>query len=448
MKKTLTILIVLLISMGLLAQTPEKWSYQAVVRGADNGLMANTEVGLEISIIQASPSGTVVYAETHSPLTNTNGLLSIEIGNGSVVSGNFADIDWSDGPYFLQTRTDPNGGTNYTITGVQQLLSVPFAFHANSAETVTGVLDELDPVFAESTAGGITETDTAYWNSKLDEEEDGDPTNELQMITLLGDTLLGLTNSGYFVTLPEETDPVYTANMAAGNSFLPPGMIVPYGGVSSNVPVGWLFCDGSAVNRAQYANLFAVLGTSYGEGDGSSTFNLPDMRGMFMRGVDNGSGNDPEAGSRIASNNGGNTGDNVGSLQTNATGMPVNFFEVDSTGDHMHTISIDNSGGHDHSANIQNDSHKHEHDFDVSPFGKIPPFGVAGLNVLVPNNGYYAHSEDTDYDTHKHMITIDTISDHSHSATIFNEGNHVHTISGGDAETRPVNVYVNYIIKY
>jgi len=111
-------------------------SYQAVVRNSNNALVLSSVVGIQVSILQGSVSGTAVYVETQMPSTNANGLVSIEIGEGTIVSGAFSAIDWSNGPYFIKTETDPTGGSNYTITGVSQLLSVPYALHAKTAETV------------------------------------------------------------------------------------------------------------------------------------------------------------------------------------------------------------------------------------------------------------------------------------------------------------------------
>ncbi|MBR6847481.1 MAG: tail fiber protein [Bacteroidales bacterium] len=104
----------------------------------------------------------------------------------------------------------------------------------------------------------------------------------------------------------------------AHNAILfPPGMVSPFAGDS--IPAGWLLCDGSEVSRTEYANLYNVIGVSWGAGDGSNTFNLPDMRGMFLRGVSGESGNDPDAIDRIVLNdNGGNTGNQVGSYQGDA----------------------------------------------------------------------------------------------------------------------------------
>ncbi len=134
MKKLILFLFILALTVtASFAQAPQKFSYQAVVRDASNNLIANQPVGVQISILQGSAAGEAVYVETQNATTNANGLMTLEIGGGTMLSGDFATIDWGDGPYFLKTETDPNGGTNYTIEGTQQLLSVPYALYAGSA---------------------------------------------------------------------------------------------------------------------------------------------------------------------------------------------------------------------------------------------------------------------------------------------------------------------------
>jgi hypothetical protein len=132
MKKTYTLLLFLLATVSILAQAPEKMSYQAVLRDASNTLLTNQEVGMQISILQSTITGTAVYVETQTATTNINGLLSLEIGSGTS-SDDFSAIDWSAGPYFIKTETDPAGGTTYTITGTSQLMSVPFAMYAKTS---------------------------------------------------------------------------------------------------------------------------------------------------------------------------------------------------------------------------------------------------------------------------------------------------------------------------
>jgi hypothetical protein len=114
------------------AQSPQSFSFQAVVRDGSGDLVTSSLIGMKISLLQGSASGTVVYAETHTPTTNANGLASVQVGDGSVESGTFATIDWVTGPYFIKSETDPDGGTSYTIAGAQQLLSVPYALYAGS----------------------------------------------------------------------------------------------------------------------------------------------------------------------------------------------------------------------------------------------------------------------------------------------------------------------------
>lgn len=138
MKKIFTILAAVLITASVFSQSPERISYQAVVRDGSNNLVSSAAIGMQISILQGSVSGTSVYTETQIPTSNANGLVSLEIGAGTIVSGNFTAIDWANGPYFIKTETDPSGGTSYTITGTSQLLSVPYALHAKTAESLIG----------------------------------------------------------------------------------------------------------------------------------------------------------------------------------------------------------------------------------------------------------------------------------------------------------------------
>jgi hypothetical protein len=161
MKKFFIILVAVFLTSSVFAQTPQKMSYQAVIRNSSNALVISTTVGMKISILQGSATGTVVYTETKTPTTNANGLVSIEIGGGA----GFSTINWANNVYFIKTETDPAGGTNYTITGTSQLLSVPYALHAKTAETVIGGITETDPIFVASPSNGITATNISNWTT-------------------------------------------------------------------------------------------------------------------------------------------------------------------------------------------------------------------------------------------------------------------------------------------
>ena len=170
MKRIVTLLTALVLTATAIAQTPNSMSYQAVVRDANNALVSNQAVGVQISILQGSATGIAVYVETQTPTSNANGLISLEIGKGTLVSGDFSTIDWGNGPFFIQTETDPTGGTNYSITGTSQLLSVPYALHAKVAESIAGGISNegapslqgvTDTVFVGNWVDGIGNGDSA-----------------------------------------------------------------------------------------------------------------------------------------------------------------------------------------------------------------------------------------------------------------------------------------------
>lgn len=129
---------------GVFAQGPEKMSYQAIVRNIDGSILAESQVGLKIGVIQGSTNGQRVYEEIHNQVTNENGLVSLQIGSGDVTFGDFSDIDWSNGSFFLETQMDLDGGSNYTLTGLTELLSVPYALHAKTASSLVSSDDVYD----------------------------------------------------------------------------------------------------------------------------------------------------------------------------------------------------------------------------------------------------------------------------------------------------------------
>lgn len=150
-KNSIIRILFFVIGLSCYAQVPQKISYQSVVRNASNQLLQNVSVGVRVSILQGTVSGTSVYTETHSLITNSNGLLSLEIGGGSTVLGVFNSINWANGPYFVKSEIDPTGGVNYTISGTSQLLSVPYA---QLAENV------VNPKFSVSVSD---ESSYSYW---------------------------------------------------------------------------------------------------------------------------------------------------------------------------------------------------------------------------------------------------------------------------------------------
>jgi hypothetical protein len=179
-KLILSLVAIATIALNSFGQAPEGFKYQAVVRDAGNTVLNNQAVGMQMTIQQGSIGGVTVYQETFSLTTNAYGLVNLEIGSGTVVSGDFTTIDWAAGPYFIETAVDITGGTSYAVMGTSQLMSVPYALHANTAENVT---------------------------NDLVDDADADPNNEIQTISRTGTTVTLNNGGGTF----EDSVGVYTA---------------------------------------------------------------------------------------------------------------------------------------------------------------------------------------------------------------------------------------------
>jgi hypothetical protein len=148
-KLILSLVAIATITLSSFGQAPEGFKYQAVVRDAGNLILNNQVVGMRMTIQQGAIGGATVYQETFAPTTNGYGLVNLEIGSGTIVSGTFATIDWSAGPFFIETAVDVSGGTSYAVMGTSQLMSVPYALHAKTAENVTN--DAVDDADADAT---------------------------------------------------------------------------------------------------------------------------------------------------------------------------------------------------------------------------------------------------------------------------------------------------------
>ena len=135
MKKLFTFLASITLSVVLLAQAPESFSYQTVIRDANWAVLGNQSVGIKISIIEGQPNGVAIYEETHQSQTSQIGLVNLAVGGGTVVNGTFSSIDWGVNSYFIQVAVDVTGGTNYVEMGTTQLRSVPYALYAKTSGT-------------------------------------------------------------------------------------------------------------------------------------------------------------------------------------------------------------------------------------------------------------------------------------------------------------------------
>jgi hypothetical protein len=154
MKTILSILTALALSIAVLAQAPDAFKYQAVIRDNSGNVIANKDVSLRIGILQNGVSGISVYSESFNHQTNEFGLVNLEIGKGTYLSGSFSSIDWSSGSYFMSIEIDVNGGADYTLMGTSQLLSVPYSLFSNSVNYFkVGFYNPADYVFLGFWAG-------------------------------------------------------------------------------------------------------------------------------------------------------------------------------------------------------------------------------------------------------------------------------------------------------
>ena len=123
------------------AQSPEKFTYQSVIKSSSGYHLKNQEVGLKISVLFNSSNGIAVYSEEHTVESNNNGLVTLIIGEG-VSSDVFSDIDWGGGEFFLKVEVDPEGGVNYVMEQTSQLLSVPYALYAGNSGSNLNLLGQ------------------------------------------------------------------------------------------------------------------------------------------------------------------------------------------------------------------------------------------------------------------------------------------------------------------
>jgi uncharacterized protein (TIGR02145 family) len=172
MKKTFTLLIGIVLSVMILnAQEeapPQALSYKAIIRKSNGQLLINKTVNFRISILKGSKDGNTVYSETFQPTTNEFGQIDIEIGRGTPEPGPWPEIKLGDDEYFLKTEVDVEGGTNFQLLSVTQLLSVPYALYAGEAKN--GFVSEYTegdprPVLHEDGNVSLGPTITPYWDT-------------------------------------------------------------------------------------------------------------------------------------------------------------------------------------------------------------------------------------------------------------------------------------------
>lgn len=199
--KMYSTIIGILLTAGVFAQAPQKMTYQAVIRNSSNALILSSPIGIKVSVLQGSANGTVTYSETQIQNTNINGLVSLEIGMGTPVIGTFSNINWANGPYFIQTEVDPSGGSNYSVLGVTELISVPYALYSANAQ-VSGFSHYIGETFN----GGVI-----YYLYK------GSDGLEHGLIVSTTESIAKWQTTGVLVNADRSWDGVYNTNLISGS---------------------------------------------------------------------------------------------------------------------------------------------------------------------------------------------------------------------------------------
>ena len=210
MKKIILLFLFSIWLLPLLAQSPQSFKYQTVCRDHTGALLVNQMVSFKMSILQDSPSGNVVYSETHQVATNDFGVVNIAIGSGVVVQGNFSSIDWANHSFFVKVDYDRYGQSNYQFMGTSELLSVPFALYANKAKESnkslndqdTSSTNEIQTLILNGNQLQISNGNAVTITGVLD--LDADPTNEYQQLSINGNDI-SITN-GNTITIPPDAD--------------------------------------------------------------------------------------------------------------------------------------------------------------------------------------------------------------------------------------------------
>lgn len=374
-----------------------KLNYQAVIRDpvTFEGL-GNTSVDLRFQIFDAVVGGNIVYQEDFiNKSTDKYGVVNLQIGEYGNIP--LKSLNWGLVAYYINIQMRLPGQSVFMdiSSNRTQLVSTTYAIFAARSDTASYAMASPQNIYMAGP--GIQINGNQIVNAAPDQTVTISPGNGIIVNGAYPDFSIAQNNTG----------------------LIPPGSIVAYGGLTP--PAGWLFCDGSLLPKTDplYAGLYAALGTSFG---GNAThFNLPDFRGRFLRGVSGTSGLDPDVTTRQAMNPGGNSGNAVGSVQEIATAMPYDDFSLSTDGNHSHSGTTTSNGSHNH---------------DWSKTYATNEDGSGHTSILW----------DADIEGTK-TITTTTDGSHTHNLNIGSSGSHSHSITGGDVETRPINAYVNYIIK-
>lgn len=192
---------------AVLAQVPQAFQYQAIARDAEGTPLSEQTIAIRLSVIPGSETEDAVYSETHTLETGSFGLVTLNVGEGEVVSGDFSSIDWSSTPMYIKIEMDASGGSDFVDMGTSQLLSVPYALYAPSAITGTGSAGNLAYWTDMSTLGDMPyilySADESLQVSSREDAGDDDPIFEVR--NREGKVIFGVYQTGVRIYV-EETE--------------------------------------------------------------------------------------------------------------------------------------------------------------------------------------------------------------------------------------------------
>jgi len=472
--KAIILVFLTVFSINSFGQAPGKINYQAIIRHVDGTVIPNQAVSLKIKILASTPSGTSVYEENHSVVTNDYGLVNLKIGTGSVVSGVFSTIDWGANPYFLKISVDPDGGTNYTLVGVSELVSVPYALHAKTVEDKDDAdANPTNEIQTINQTGNLATLSNGGGTINLN-DSDADATNELQTLSQTGANIT-LSNGGGTVNIndadADATNELQTLSQSGANITLS----------NSGGTVNVNDADADATN--EYNTSANLTGTDLNiiDGGGTITVDLSSLGG----GGDPSSTNELNTSATLTGTNlnitdaGGTITVNMSSLQdgvNDADADPTNEYNTSAnlTGtdlniiDNGGTITVDMSslvgGGDPSSTNELNTSanltgtnlniidaggtitvdmsslQDGVNDADADPSNEIQTLSQTGSTATLSNGGGSINVNDADADPSNE---IQTLSQTGSTATLSNGGG---SINVNDADADPTNEIQNLSI--
>ncbi|UKN01761.1 DUF1566 domain-containing protein [Paracrocinitomix mangrovi] len=355
MKKfLLTSLFAVALSTFAVAQSPEKFNYQAIVRDNSGASVNNQLVGVRISILQGSSLGPEVFSETHGPTTNAYGLINLQIGTGFNTGPQIGDVAWESNLHFIKIEIDPTGGTNYTVSSVAQLISVPYALHAQTVDNAddadadptnefnTGITLNGDSL--EITDGGGTVTADLY---PLTLDPDMDASNELQTLSKVGQIVTLSNGGGAFTDDVDDADADPTNEYNTGVALVGTTLQVTDGGSTISTDLSSLANDADNDPTNEYNTNITLVGT---------TLNVFDAGGAVsvdLSSLANDADNDPTneyntsvvlSGTTLQVTDGGGTiNTNLSSLVNDADANPLN--ELQSVSQVGSTVTLSLGGG-------------------------------------------------------------------------------------------------------